>query len=100
MEALGREIRRISLPIELIRERYDVIVVGSGYGGAIAASRMARAGRSVCLLERGREFQPGEFPNTGAEAVEQFQVDLPQGRIGSRTGLYDLRANKDINVFV
>jgi hypothetical protein len=38
MEALGREIRRISMPLDLIRERYDVIVVGSGYGGAIAAS--------------------------------------------------------------
>ena len=35
---------------------------GSGYGGAIAASRLARAGRSVCLLERGRELRPGDFP--------------------------------------
>lgn len=100
MEALGREIRRISMPVDLIRERYDVIVVGSGYGGAIAASRMARAGRSVCLLERGKEFQPGEFPNTQVEAAGQFQVDLPDGHIGSRTGLYDLRAHPDINVFV
>jgi len=100
MEALGRETRRISMPVELIRERYDVIVVGSGYGGAIAASRMARAGRSVCLLERGREFQPGEFPNTEAEAAGQFQVDLPEEHLGSRTGLYDLRAHPDMNVFV
>lgn len=100
MEALGREIRRISLPVELIRERYDVIVVGSGYGGAIAASRMARAGRSVCLLERGREFQPGEYPNTEAEAAGQFQIDLPEAHTGSRTGLYDLRAHPDMNVFV
>ena len=100
MEALGREIRRISMPLDLIGERYDVIVVGSGYGGAIAASRMARAGRSVCLLERGREFQPGEYPNTQAEAAGQFQIDLPDGHVGSRTGLYDLRAHPDINVFV
>jgi cholesterol oxidase len=100
MESLGREIRRISLPVELIRERYDVIVVGSGYGGAIAASRMARAGRSVCLLERGKEFQPGEYPNTELEATGQFQIDLPEEHTGSRTGLYDLRAHPDINVFV
>jgi cholesterol oxidase len=100
MGVSGRAIRRISLPVELIRERYDVIVVGSGYGGAIAASRMARAGRSVCLLERGREFQPGEFPDTEAEAAGQFQVDLPGEHIGSRTGLYDLRAHLGMNVFV
>ncbi len=55
-----REVRRLSTPIEEIKERYDIVVVGSGYGGAIAASRMARAGKSVCLLERGKEFQPGE----------------------------------------
>ncbi len=100
MGVSGREIRRIALPIELIRERYDVIVVGSGYGGAIAASRMARAGRTVCLLERGREFQPGEYPDTEMEAAAQFQIDLPEERTGSRIGLYDLRLHPDINVFV
>ena len=46
---------RISRPVELIRHTYDVVVVGSGYGGGVAASRMARAGQSVCLLERGKE---------------------------------------------
>ena len=30
MESLGREIRRMSMPVELIKERYDVLVVGSG----------------------------------------------------------------------
>lgn len=46
---------RISRPVELLRNEYDVVVIGSGYGGAVAASRFARAGESVCLLERGRE---------------------------------------------
>ena len=54
--------------------RYDVVVVGSGYGGAIAASRLARAGRKVCLLERGREIPSGDFPDTAASAVGQLQV--------------------------
>src|SRR5215471_15904382 len=100
MEALGREIRRISLPVELIRQRYDVSVVGSGYGGAIAASRLARAGRSVCLLERGRELRPGEFPDSQFEAAREMQWDSPSGHRGSRAGLFDFRLNPEMNVLI
>jgi len=57
---------RIATPISDIKEHYDVIVIGSGYGGGIAASRLSRAGKRVCLLERGREIQPGEYPNYDA----------------------------------
>jgi cholesterol oxidase len=91
---------RISLPIEQIGTNYDVIVIGSGYGGAIAASRMARAGRKVCLLERGREIQPGEYPNTLASAALQMQTDAPEGHCGSPTGMFDFRVNPDINVIL
>ncbi len=47
---------RLSSAVTAMKSHYEVVVIGSGYGGAIAASRMARAGRSVCVLERGREF--------------------------------------------
>src|SRR5437588_2596148 len=91
---------RLSSPVQLMKDRYDVVVVGSGYGGGIAASRMARAGRKVCLLERGKEFQPGEYPDTELETMEQFQVDFPERHEGSRTSLYDLRVNQTVNVFM
>jgi cholesterol oxidase len=41
---------------------FDVIVVGSGFGGSIAALRLSEAGRSVLVLERGRRWRPGDFP--------------------------------------
>jgi cholesterol oxidase len=54
----------LSRPVDQIQGHYSAVVVGSGYGGAIAAARIARAGRDVCVLERGKELHPGEYPNT------------------------------------
>ncbi|MGA3077134.1 MAG: GMC family oxidoreductase [Bryobacteraceae bacterium] len=91
---------RLSSPVREIQDHYTVLVIGSGYGGAIAASRLARAGQQVCVLERGREFQNGEYPDTEAEALAEMQAELPSGHTGSRTGLYDFHVNPDVNVFV
>ena len=91
---------RLSKPIHEMQPHYQVVVVGSGYGGGITASRLSRAGRSVCVLERGREFQPGEYPDTEPEMLRELQVDTPKALLGSRTGLYDVRMNDDINVFL
>ncbi|NLI14588.1 MAG: FAD-dependent oxidoreductase [Peptococcaceae bacterium] len=41
---------------------YDVVVVGSGFGGATTACRLAQHGMRVCILERGRWWQPGNYP--------------------------------------
>lgn len=46
---------RLSRPVSSIKPVYDVVVIGSGYGGGVAASRMARAGQDVAILELGKE---------------------------------------------
>lgn len=47
-----------------LKEEYQTVVVGSGYGGSVIAARLAENGHPVCLLERGKEWQPGDFPDT------------------------------------
>ena len=89
---------RLSSPIASIKPAYDVVVIGSGYGGSITASRMARAGKKVCLLERGREILPGEYPNEFKESSAETQIDGPKLQTGKKTAMFDVRVNPDITV--
>jgi len=91
---------RLSTPQSEIGSAYDVVVVGSGYGGGVAASRLARAGMGVCVIERGREFSTGEFPSRLPELRRELQINGAKLRSGSRTGLFDFRMGSDIHVLI
>ena len=43
---------------------YDVIVIGSGFGGSVSALRCTEKGYRVAVLEAGRRFADDEFPAT------------------------------------
>ena len=71
--------------------RADVIVIGSGAGGAVAAARLAAAGKSVIILEAG-EFIPSDaftelegpmtqrlFAEGGLRATDDLAVSMMQG---------------------
>jgi cholesterol oxidase len=58
-----------------MRPGYDVVVIGSGFGGAISSCRLAQAGRSVCLLERGKRWEKTDFPGSPAEVARSFWQD-------------------------
>ncbi len=69
-------------PLSRLAFEYDAIVVGSGYGGAIAAARLAEAGAKVCVLERGREWRPGDFPTDEVAVAAAFPAPFsPPGPI-------------------
>ena len=43
---------------------YDVLVIGSGFGGSVSALRLTEKGYRVGVLEAGRRFAAGDFPKT------------------------------------
>lgn len=49
---------------------YDVVIVGSGFGGSVAALRAAEKGYRVGVMESGRRWKDGDIPKT--------QWDLPR----------------------
>jgi cholesterol oxidase len=84
-------VARLTTPSPALRKNsYEAIVVGSGFGGAVAACRLSQAGLSVALLERGRRFEPGSFPRAGAARPDV--MDWHRG------GTYDVRPLNDVLV--
>ena len=92
--------QRLSRPAEQMRGHYSAVVVGSGYGGAIAASRIARTGRDVCVLERGRELHPGEYPNSALSGLREIQVHTPTADRGPASAMFEFHAGHDVTVLV
>ena len=45
-------------------QNFDVVVVGSGFGGSVAALRLREKGYSVAVLEAGKRFEDKDFPKT------------------------------------
>ena len=78
---------------------FDVLIIGSGYGGAVAAATLA--GRSdggtplrIAVLERGLEYLPGSFPTGLAELPKHVRSD------GNRQGLFDVRPGPEVNTIL
>lgn len=77
---------------EALKREVGTVVIGSGYGGAISAARLAERGHSVCLLERGREWKVGEFPDTFTELAKNPRLK------SNPLGLIDYYLCRDIDV--
>jgi len=109
---------RYSSPFEaLIEQRtngyhlgeVDFLIVGSGYGGAIAAARLAGAQADnnadrlkVMVLERGQEYQTGEFPNNIELLPKHIRVNSDRHAypLGYPDALFDLHIGQGVDVLV
>ena len=59
---------------------YDVVVIGSGFGGSVAALRLTEKGYRVAVLEAGRRYEDSTFPKTS------WRVNKFSGRPGWSQG--------------
>lgn len=72
---------------------HDVIVIGSGFGGSVAALRLVEKGYRVLVLEAGRRFADDEFASTSWD-VRKF---LFAPRLGC-WGIQRIRLLRDVVV--
>jgi len=75
-----------------VRE-FDVLVIGSGFGGAVAALRLTEKGYRVAVLEEGRRFEPDDFPATSWHVRDYLWAP----RLGCR-GIQRLTPLRDVLV--
>lgn len=78
---------------------YDAVIIGSGYGGGVAASRLARMGLRVAVIEQGRKWRPGDFPVTNKARRKTTRLTGRAPRLGDPAGLYYLSVGKGLTVF-
>ena len=78
--------------------KLHAVVIGSGYGGSVAALRLAEMGYRVTVLERGSEFQPGDFPNDISDTPKFFRLPSIDGQqvMGRANGLFEFRVGPGV----
>ena len=81
-------------------EPYEYLIIGSGYGGSIAADHLSAIlsespHKKICLLERGREFLPGAFPNSFDESPTEVRLVTPNGTEAKGCLLYTSPSPRD-----
>jgi cholesterol oxidase len=74
-----------------MRAAYDAVVIGSGFGGSVAACRLAQAGFSVGVFERGRSYETNPFPRNWNNPTDGWLWSDGQG-------LFDVKPFEEMTI--
>ncbi len=83
---------------------FGVAVIGSGYGSSVMAARLSQRlhpDHRICVLERGKEWVPGTFPDTFLDVKRNSTVGISgpaKGKLLQPLGLYNLMMNDEVNI--
>ena len=50
--------------MDCLEKEYDVVIIGSGFGGSVSALRLSEKGYKVLVLEKGKHYKTKDFPKT------------------------------------
>ena len=81
-----------------LKDHYDILIIGSGYGGAITAARLGYANSkaggnlSIAILERGEEHTTGNFPISSPEFAGALKTP------SNPLGLFEFVISQDYGV--
>ena len=69
-------------------EEFDVVIIGSGYGGSIPAARLAASGASVLVLERGPRLATSDLAQSDdlKSLTKSIDVVVTNSNLAYRTG--------------
>ena len=50
--------------MDKLDKQYDIVIIGSGFGGSVSALRLSEKGYKVLVLEKGKRYEAKDFPKT------------------------------------
>src|SRR4051794_13276788 len=92
----------------VIKQTYDAVVIGAGHNGLVAAFYLARAGKSVLVVERREivggacvteEFAPGFHASTGAYILSMLRPAIWKDLRLRERGVVTDDAGPSLNLF-
>ncbi|MCE5290721.1 MAG: GMC family oxidoreductase N-terminal domain-containing protein [Nocardiaceae bacterium] len=89
---------RLASAPDALAPEYDVVIIGSGYGGAITAARLgvandaAQANLRIAILEQGDEHPTGAFPESQESAIGKVRSTI------NPLGIFQVDRNADVDV--
>ncbi len=84
--------------------QFGVLVIGSGYGASVTAARLSQRlnpNHRIAILERGKEWVPGTFPDTFTDLTKETRSMLAgptKGQVNQPLGLFNLMMNDEVNI--